>query len=98
MKQFVDENNYPLFDGLVGLKQKPMKTAVEWFMDKISEKQPNGLYVIDTLEDVQNVFEQAKEKEKEQIMYSYTNGSQDMALEDKYEPLEYYNQTYNQNK
>ena len=40
----------------------------------------------------------ALEKEKEQIMYSYTNGSQDMANEDKYEPLEYYNQTYNQNK
>ena len=37
-------------------------------------------------------------KEKEQIMKAYTNGSQDMALEDKYEPIEYYNQTYNQNK
>jgi hypothetical protein len=68
MKKFVDENNYPLFDGLIGLKQITMKTAVEWFMDKIAEKQPNGLYVIDTLEDVQNVFEQAKAIEKEQII------------------------------
>jgi len=44
------------------------QTAVEWFMDKIGEKQPNGFYVIDTLEDVQNVFEQAKEKEKQQTI------------------------------
>jgi len=34
------------------------------------------------------------EKEKEQILASYNNGSQDMSLEEKYEPLEYYNQTY----
>jgi hypothetical protein len=38
------------------------------------------------------------EKEKEQIMQAYNNGSQDMVLMDKYEPLEYYNETYNQNK
>jgi hypothetical protein len=42
------------------------QTAVEWFMDKIGEKQPNGLYVIDTLDDVQNIYEQAKQMEKEQ--------------------------------
>ena len=38
------------------------------------------------------------EKEKEQILAAYNNGSQDMAEwgEEKYEPLEYYNQTYNQ--
>jgi hypothetical protein len=41
------------------------QTAVEWFMDKIGEKQRNGFYVIDTLQDVQNVFEQAKEMEKQ---------------------------------
>ena len=47
-------------------------TAVEWFMEQIGEKQPNGLYVIDTLEDVKNVFEQAKEMENqnEKKMYS----------------------------
>jgi hypothetical protein len=44
------------------------QTAVEWFMEKIGEKQPNGLYVIDTLHDVQNVFQQAKEMEKEQMI------------------------------
>ena len=38
------------------------------------------------------------EKEKEQILSAYNNGSQDMALRDEYNPQEYYNQTYNQNK
>jgi hypothetical protein len=42
------------------------QTAVEWFMGKIGEKQPNGLYVIGTLQDVQNVFQQAKEMQKQQ--------------------------------
>jgi hypothetical protein len=47
------------------------QTAVEWFMEQIGEKQPNGLYVIDTLEDVVNVFTKAKEMEKEQIMEAH---------------------------
>lgn len=47
------------------------QTAVEWFMEQIGEKQPNGLYVIDTLEDVKNVFEQAKQMEEEQIMEAH---------------------------
>jgi hypothetical protein len=42
------------------------QTAVEWFMEQIGEKQPNGLYVIDSLEDVKQVFEQAKEMERQQ--------------------------------
>jgi len=37
MKQFVDENNYPLFDGLVGLKQNPMKTAMQELIDDLRE-------------------------------------------------------------
>ena len=44
------------------------QTAVEWFMEQIGEKQPNGLYVIDTLEDVVNVFAKAKEMERQQII------------------------------
>jgi hypothetical protein len=49
-------------------------TAVEWFMEKIGEKQSNGFYVIDTLQDVQNVFQQAKEMEKEQIQDAFKKG------------------------
>lgn len=36
--------------------------------------------------------------EVNQTLAAYNNGSQDMALHNKYEPMEYYNQTYNQNK
>jgi hypothetical protein len=50
------------------------QTAVEWFMEKIGEKQPNGMYVIDTLKDVHNVFEQAKAMEKEQIVDARQDG------------------------
>jgi hypothetical protein len=80
-----------------------MKTAVEWFMDKIAEKQPNGLYVIDTLEDVQNIFEEAKAIEKEQIKNDYAKGfvegcsymyDNDKKFIDK---EDYYNQNYNLN-
>jgi hypothetical protein len=65
------------------------QTAVEWFMEQIGEKQPNGLYVISTLQDVKNVFEKAKEMEKKEIidayqenMMSYTDGET------------YYNETF----
>jgi hypothetical protein len=80
------------------------KTAVEWFMEQIGEKQPNGLYVIDTLEDVQNVFQQAKEMEKEQKKHAYdwgeTNGADecngDGATYENFE--QYYKETYGGNK
>ena len=64
------------------------QTAVDWFMEKIGEKQPNGMYVIDTLEDVANVFQQAKSMEKEQIIDAATWG----ALAETGE--KYYNEKY----
>jgi hypothetical protein len=69
------------------------QTAVEWFMDKIGEKQPNGLYVIDSLEDVQNVFKQAKAMEKEQLENAYFNGGADN-MNDEGSFKEYYIETY----
>ena len=38
------------------------------------------------------------EKEKEQIMQSYNDGYVNKAFDRERNPLEYYNQTYNQNK
>ena len=38
------------------------------------------------------------EKEKEQIMQSYNDGYVNKAFDKPRNPLEYYNQTYNQNK
>ena len=74
-------------------------TAVEWFMEKIGEKQPNGLYVIDTLQDVQNVFEQAKAMEKQQIIdaveWGNRRGYDEHTLTCIYdEDLKYYNETF----
>jgi|APGre2960657373_1045057.scaffolds.fasta_scaffold158544_3 hypothetical protein len=66
------------------------QTAVEWFMKQIGEKQPNGLYVIDTLEDVKNVFEQAKAMEKEQLL---DMGNQ-FAIIGEDSPEQYFNETY----
>jgi hypothetical protein len=69
-----------------------MMTAVEWFMEKIGERQPNGMYVIDTLEDVQNVFEQAKAMEKEQIITARWVGDYSCDL---IKAEQYYKETYN---
>jgi len=86
------------------MNNETKQTAVEWFMEQIGEKQPNGLYVIDTLEDVQNVFQQAKEMEKQQMIKAYASGYTD---EDFFEdgkewiyeaPQRYYNETYGGNK
>jgi hypothetical protein len=70
------------------------QTAVEWFMEKIGEKQPNGLYVIDTLQDVQNVFNQAKAMEKEQIIDAFAD-SRILAITNNCSSGEqYYNETF----
>jgi hypothetical protein len=77
------------------MSNEKQQTAVEWFMEKIGEKQPNGLYVIDTLHDVQNVFQQAKEMEKEQIMKAHISAGarlEDISIE---YAEQYYEQTYN---
>ena len=71
-----------------------MKTAMQELIDYVDSIWSNEGWE----ETIKEKAKELLEKEKEQIMYSYTNGSQDMALEDKYEPLDYYNQTYNQNK
>ena len=68
------------------------QTAVEWLIEQISEKQPNGFYVIDTLEDVKRIFEQAKQMEKEQIVKAYSNGSNDR-LKNRIND-QYYNETF----
>ena len=74
------------------------QTAVDWFMEQIGEKQPNGFYVISTLEDVQNVFQQAKEMDKQQKI-EFAKRCLDKALDldvrTAYSKIEqYYNETF----
>jgi hypothetical protein len=74
-------------------------------MEKIGEKQPNGLYVIDTLHDVQNVFQQAKEMERDMLTDAYHDGkvngmdiSHPLSLTKEISANEWYNETYGGNK
>jgi hypothetical protein len=58
-------------------------TAVEWFYQRI------------LAEDIKEVFEQAKEMEKEQIKEAYWNGTTDMEKEDALLMAEdFYNEYY----
>lgn len=50
------------------------QSSIEWLMEQICEKQPNGFYVIDTLDDVQKVLEQAKAMHKEEISKAFNRG------------------------
>jgi len=67
-------------------------TAVEWLVQQISERQPNGLYVIDSLYDVKLVFEQAKSMQQEQIIEAYWIGAKNWDSEQDAE--QYYTETY----
>ena len=92
-QELVDENNYPLFEGVINLakekRQQPMKTAMQELIDNLEAidiKVPIGVKLI--------FFE----KEKEQIKRAFEFGVADAYnfIEDEAE--EYYNQTYIQNK
>ena len=47
-----------------------MKTAVEWLESCLTEQHPNGSFVWNTRADLDALFKQAKEMEKQQQGYS----------------------------
>jgi len=47
-----------------------MKTAVEWLQDCLTEQYPNGSFVWNTKADLEALFKQAKEMEREQQGYT----------------------------
>ena len=67
------------------MESNQRETAVEWLVKRYLVS-GNNLLVSDV--------EQAKQMEKEQITDAYNMGSYDMA-EKKFEPEQYYNETYN---
>jgi len=70
-----------------------MKTAVDWLVDH--------LYLVIPYEErnfLEGLRKEALEKEKEQIMMAYNDGYVNKAFDKQRNPLEYYNQTYNQKK
>jgi len=64
------------------------QTAIEWLVEQIF----NDVDLKDSI--LKLAIQQAKEKEKEQIMDAYIMGSYDMA-EKQFKPEQYYNEIYN---
>ncbi len=61
------------------------QTAVEWFEDQVGHNSLMGL------KEWNEIFEKAKEMEKEQIENAFNYGQLDLGME----ADEYYNRTYN---
>jgi hypothetical protein len=66
------------------------QTAVEWLISKIEVNSNPSL----TQKEMIGYIEQAKEMEKQQIIDAYDDGYYENGM-GRYEPEEYYNNTYN---
>jgi len=49
------------------------QTAVEWLEDCLREQYPNGSFVWNTKADIEALFKQAKEMEKQQLIEAHGN-------------------------
>ena len=95
MEHPVDENNYPLFDGLDGLKQKPMKTAIEWYIDEMQKFEKGTSEYFSSAAILNHAFRM----EKEHIIDAFDAGFNEAnSIYQNTFSLDYYNQNYNQNK
>ena len=76
-----------------------MKTAIELLENELSEwihYQYEKAY--EQHQKVNAIFDKYKQLEKEQIIQSYNDGYVNKAFDKPRNPLEYYNETYNQNE
>jgi len=71
----ISQNKVDIEIGYKESKQiKTMKqTAVEWLEDCLTEQHPNGSFVWNTRADLEALFKQAKEMEKQQIIDAHGN-------------------------
>jgi hypothetical protein len=67
-----------------------MKTAMQELIEYLNGDAYAGIC------DIRNRAKELLEKEKEQIMMAYNDGYVNKAFDKQRNPLEYYNQTYNQ--
>ncbi len=74
-----------------------MKTAVEFAFEELNKWRIENFGQEALIGIPQEVFDRAKEMEKEQITDSYIMGSYDMA-DKEFRPEQYYNETYGGNK
>ena len=68
------------------------QTAVGWVLDCLIEKHSNGSFVWNTRADLEALFKQAKEMEKQQIIDAYIEGYS--AEENLADSEGYYNETF----
>ncbi len=95
MEQFVDENNYPLFDGIVNLKRKGgVPTAMQEFfivLKQFNKELYNVMYE-------EGILDTALEKEKEQMCDFADRYVDDVMGGCVLRANEYFEKHYNQNK
>ena len=72
------------------MNMEKKQTSIEWLIERIYTTD----WVNYTREEKLEVFEQAKQMEKEQIENAYWDGGQDIPLTEK-RCKQYYNETYN---
>ena len=75
-------------------------TAVEWLVEKLNQCEPmySGIQSNEHKEYLETLIEQAKEIEKEQIIYSHISGMQFIAVKGNHyynNSEQYFNETYN---
>lgn len=89
-KQFVNSMDSESLDNIMSEFDEPkQQTAIEWLEDCLTEQHPNEPFVWNTRADLEALFKQAKEMEKQQIETAYNK-----AVPFKY-GKEYYEETFN---
>ncbi len=76
------------------------QTAVEWLEDCLTEQHPNGSFVWNTRADLEALFKQAKEMEKQQIIDAYIISRIESSVPKEFKKYnseeQYYNETFKQ--
>ena len=73
------------------------QTAVEWLEDCLTEQHPNGSFVWNTRADLEALFKQAKEMEKQNIIDAHISGMEFIAVDPNHynnDAEQYYNETF----
>ena len=66
-------------------------TIVEWLEDCLTEQHPNEPFVWNTRADLEALFKQAKEMEKQQIIDAWEDGQNSFSTRT---PKQYYKETF----
>ncbi len=78
--------------------KRDMKTAVEWYAAQAMQleiQRGKGIISISQmLNELSNIFQQAKEMEKEQLCYFYVKGAEAEINNPYVSNIEFYNQTF----